>query len=80
LQGTIREEFYRLNISEEIAYGNHVGHCFDYLRLSLFCAADLTLEYTADGMDVEHMCKDPKDVDAFMRKHNGDVRALVGRE
>ena len=75
-QGTIRETFYTLNISEEVAYGNHVGHCFDYLRLSLLCSADLTLEYTPVGMEVEHLCKDPKEVDAFMKAHNTDIKAM----
>ena len=71
--------FYTLNISEADAYGNHIGHCFDYLRLSLLCSADLTLEYTVDGMEVEHNCKDPKEVDAFMKAHNADVQAMYAQ-
>ena len=69
-QGTIRETFYKLNISEADAYGGHFPHCFDYLRQSLLCSGDLTLEYTGIGWDVEHLCKPSKDIDAFMSTYN----------
>jgi hypothetical protein len=47
-----------------------LGHCFEYLRQSLTCNADLTLEYTAVGWEVEHRCKDRKEVEAFIRANN----------
>ncbi len=43
---------------------------FEYLRQSLTCNADLTLEYTSVGWEVEHLCKDPKEVEGFMRTYN----------
>lgn len=46
----------------------HVYHCFDYLRQSLMCAGDMTIEwpreeedgsrFAFDGWGVEHQCKD----------------------
>lgn len=71
IQGTIREALYGLTTTEAELYGHHIGHCFDYLRQSLECNADLTLEYTAVGWEVEHLCKNPKDVQAFMDAYNG---------
>lgn len=48
---------------------DHVEHCFDYLRQSIMCAGDMTIEHarepplggkreTTDGWGVEHQCKD----------------------
>jgi hypothetical protein len=28
-------------------------------------------------MDVEHLCKDPYEVEVFMKRYNTDVRALA---
>ncbi|KAK4493596.1 hypothetical protein PRZ48_015263 [Zasmidium cellare] len=67
---TIRQEFYTLNVTAAAAYGQHIGHCFEYLRQSLICNADLTLEYTAVGWEVEHLCKNPKEVQTFMKEYN----------
>ncbi|KAK0101312.1 hypothetical protein ONS95_006489 [Cadophora gregata] len=72
--GTIRRFFYSLEISEEDAYGGHVGHCFDYLRQSILCSADLTLENTGVGWEVEHLCRSPDEVTSFMKANNDDVR------
>ncbi|PVH84629.1 hypothetical protein DL98DRAFT_584185 [Cadophora sp. DSE1049] len=76
--GTIRRFFYTLKIAEEDAYGGHVGHCFDYLRQSILCSADLTLENTGVGWEVEHLCRDPVEVSSFMKSNNEDVRRRVG--
>lgn len=41
----------------------HANHCFDYLRQSLQCAADMSLEWprpgtkSVDGWGVPHLCK-----------------------
>lgn len=46
----------------------HVRHCFDYLRQSIMCSGDMTLETAlvhngqrqagVDGWNVTHQCKD----------------------
>lgn len=46
---------------------DHVEHCFDYLRQSLMCYGDLTLEWprtepdgtreAVDGWGIEHQCR-----------------------
>lgn len=47
---------------------DHMAHCFDYLRQSLMCHGDMTLEWprtepdgrrvVVDGWGIEHQCKD----------------------
>lgn len=60
---------------------DHVYHCFDYIRQSLMCAGDMTLEWPReetdgtreafDGWGVTHQCKDwVSEVNAF-RGHTG---------
>ncbi|KIM98361.1 hypothetical protein OIDMADRAFT_43379 [Oidiodendron maius Zn] len=50
------------------AHSEHVGHCFDYLRQAIMCAADLSLEWagqtasgtplaTVDGWGIPHKCR-----------------------
>ena len=56
---------------------NHPEHCFDYLRQSVMCAADLTLEKArvdpdghrraTDGWGTSHVCKDWGQVEDAMR-------------
>lgn len=46
---------------------DHMAHCFDYLRQSLMCYGDMTLEWprtepdgtrvAVDGWGIEHQCK-----------------------
>ena len=46
---------------------HHIHHCFDYLRQSIMCSGDMTLEssaveddgsrITVDGWGVSHQCK-----------------------
>lgn len=48
--------------------GSHVHHCLDYLRQSIICAGDMTLEWpkqdgpgqgiAVDGWGVPHQCRD----------------------
>ena len=58
----------------------HVGHCFGYLRQSIMCAGDATLEYptakmglgqnAVDGWGVPHdECRDIGVLDAFIDEH-----------
>ena len=47
--------------------GEHVGHCFDYLRQSIICSGDMSLEwpkvepdgrrFEVDGWGIPHECK-----------------------
>ncbi|EMD84701.1 hypothetical protein COCC4DRAFT_77040 [Bipolaris maydis ATCC 48331] len=72
----LREEFTKLSLDsdrhlffqgqkpESMAAELHLGHCFDFLRQGILCAADSTLEplgpgYTeTDGTGVSHQCYD----------------------
>ena len=53
----------------------HAKHCFDYLRQSLMCAADSTLEPvdavtdTVSGMHVVHQCKDFEGLKSWTEEH-----------
>ena len=48
-------------------HGQHVGHCFDYLRQSIMCAGDMSMEWprtepdgrrvAVDGWGIPHQCK-----------------------
>jgi hypothetical protein len=60
----------------------HTGHCFDYLRQALMCAADMTLEwaaevpsgkvpFTVDGWGITHQCKNWNEVIGWMLEHKG---------
>lgn len=45
------------------AHSEHVLHCFDYLRQSIMCCGDLSLEWavpdriTVDGWNIPHRCQ-----------------------
>jgi hypothetical protein len=66
----------------------HLDHCFDYLRQSLMCTGDTTLEKAAldydgrqiriiEGWDVEHQCRDFGAIHAFAEKnHAHDEREI----
>ncbi|KAF1826695.1 uncharacterized protein K489DRAFT_398946 [Dissoconium aciculare CBS 342.82] len=55
---------------------SHAQHCFDYLRQSILCSGDMTLEWpkqdgpssgaTVDGWGVPHTCKAPAAIKAYM--------------
>jgi hypothetical protein len=57
----------------------HLGHCFDYLRQAVMCAADTTLEPTedlkslgvkvVDGWNVTHQCRNYEAVYEFAERH-----------
>jgi hypothetical protein len=46
------------DITQEVVH--HSTHCFDYLRQSIMCAADTSLEGKTDepGWNSKHVCKD----------------------
>jgi hypothetical protein len=55
-------------LAEKHRHNHHANHCFDYLRQSLQCGADMTLEWpvedprtgkrnSVDGWNTAHMCK-----------------------
>ena len=51
--------FNGVELSQEVAH--HSAHCFDYIRQSIICAADTSLEGKADadpGWGSKHECKD----------------------
>ena len=73
----IRRIFFELKISEEIASGFHVNHCFDYLRQAILCSADLALEGIngtegATGWGVPHLCRNLDEVNGFMDSYSED--------
>lgn len=53
--------------SESATY-DHVDHCFDYLRQSIMCSSDTTLEWImkdgreVDGWGVTHVCRNFKEL------------------
>lgn len=64
--------------------GSHVHHCLDYLRQSIMCSGDMTLEWpmltgpsagiTVDGWNIPHRCKSwvsgtrRRDLEQFLTK------------
>ncbi|KAK0763367.1 hypothetical protein N5P37_002744 [Trichoderma harzianum] len=58
---------------------HHLMHCFDYLRQTIACASDLTLEginkesndtfFDIDGYGVEHMCKSQNAIGEWLISH-----------
>ncbi|KAK1760019.1 hypothetical protein QBC47DRAFT_118120 [Echria macrotheca] len=58
----------------------HTGHCFDYLRQSLECSADMTLEWPrteadgrrwqVDGNHIPHVCTSRTAVERYMKDHH----------
>lgn len=64
-------EFYHRDIDDDKA--DHMAHCFDYLRQSILCSADTTLEGYSDlggGFGVTHQCKDYDEVLEWANEHS----------
>ncbi|KAI1962510.1 hypothetical protein LOZ58_002852 [Ophidiomyces ophidiicola] len=68
------------NQANESFLVQHIDHCFDYLRQSIRCSADLSVEWarvgstenrnSVDGWGVPHMeCKDSDAIEAFVLQH-----------
>ena len=58
----------------------HTAHCFDYLRQSIMCSADMTLEWavkpapgkprvTVDGWGMTHQCRSFEEARAWVLDH-----------
>ncbi len=58
----------------------HTSHCLNYLRQTLLCAADLTLEpeiaegvqNVGQGLAVTHVCRDWSKVHEYVKKNGED--------
>lgn len=62
--------FEETKLTEEVAF--HSAHCFDYLRQSIMCAADTSLEGKSDagpGWGSKHECTDYELLLAWANKH-----------
>jgi hypothetical protein len=56
-----------IKLFHEGNHGSHVHHCFDYLRQTISCAGDMTMEwprteadgrrFAVDGWEIPHECK-----------------------
>ncbi|KAJ9137311.1 hypothetical protein NKR23_g9270 [Pleurostoma richardsiae] len=65
----------------------HLGHCFDYLRQSIMCCADVALEGTAttfpegvtgsDGWDAKHVCKDYGQVLDYLNENRANDQVWI---
>ena len=61
----------------------HASHCFEYLRNSIMCNMDMTLEgdYSAhrEGGGQGHVCRDPEEVVRWIEERRvDDRRDIVG--
>jgi len=57
-------------LDQEVAH--HTAHCFDYLRQSIMCNADTSLEGKTEagpGWGSKHQCKDYDEVLAWANNH-----------
>lgn len=81
LQYLIRRAYYTSNSDAQgedfdtgIERHPHVGHCFDYLRQSLLCSADSSLEPTNERVNgnpkwgFDKQCRDYEDVRRWAEK------------
>ncbi|KAF2167577.1 hypothetical protein M409DRAFT_54169 [Zasmidium cellare ATCC 36951] len=70
---TIRDEMYHGNVAQVDGSDDSTSNCFEYIRQSIMCAADLTLE-EGDGWGQMHMCKDQNEVMSFVGEWNPYLR------
>ena len=83
MNDTEAAELMRYHIGEGDG-ADHINHCFDYLRQSITCAGDMTLEwprleangdrFVVEGWGVPHQCKDPV---SFFQYPNVSIRLLT---
>ena len=74
------------NIPTEMTF--HLQHCFEYLRLSIMCCGDVTLEGAettfpegfdgSDGWDARHVCKDYGEVFDYLDENRANDRVWIG--
>ncbi|KIW66172.1 hypothetical protein PV04_08373 [Phialophora macrospora] len=70
--GTTFETWYKPNTSFT---PSHLNHCIDYLRQSIMCAGDVTLEpilpeVNNQGRAIKHQCRDFDAVQEFVNAHD----------
>lgn len=61
----------------------HAAHCFEYLRNSILCSADMTLEgqpsTTNEGEGQAHVCRDREEAIAWIEARRvDDLQDVVG--
>lgn len=64
-------EFYHREIDDDRA--DHMAHCFDYLRQSILCGADTTLEgfsKLGGGFGITHQCRNYDEVLEWANEHS----------
>ncbi|MCJ1376994.1 hypothetical protein MMC17_000084 [Xylographa soralifera] len=98
----LRSEFWRLvgrnstlagadldSHDEDSAYLWHLAHCFGYLRQTIVCNMDMTLEYptlqganegTVNGYEIPHQCVRREPWDAFVDEHKPDQEEVKKAE
>ncbi|MCJ1312619.1 hypothetical protein MMC25_006294 [Agyrium rufum] len=63
---------------EDSAYFWHLAHCFGYIRETIVCNMDMTVEYptlnelsvgNVNGYEIPHQCKRREPLDQFMQQH-----------
>ena len=63
---------------------HHAGHCFEYIRNSILCSADMTLEgavsaITAAGVGQKHVCRDRDEALEWIHARRVDsIQSIVG--
>ncbi|MCJ1431272.1 hypothetical protein MMC27_000623 [Xylographa pallens] len=94
----LRSEFWRLvernstlagadldSHDADSAYLWHLAHCFGYLRQTIVCNMDMTLEYptlkganegTVNGYEIPHQCVRREPWDEFVDEHKPDPREV----
>lgn len=77
--GAIRDHYWKLldaildddenlkDLAKTIESSHHINHCYDYIRQSLQCSGDMSLEwprtepdgqrFVVDGWNIPHQCK-----------------------
>jgi hypothetical protein len=77
--GAIRDHYWKLldsilnhdeklqDLAETLKSSHHINHCYDYIRQSLQCSGDMSLEwprtehdgrrFVVDGWNIPHQCK-----------------------
>ena len=73
-QTAIVEAYGRLRINNTVAQADwHFMHCVDYLRQSILCAADTTVEGSGNGWGATHVCKNFDDVKEWAEHRAVDI-------
>lgn len=81
-------EGYNSAMRNQTTKHTHVRHCFEYLRKSLMCYADTTLEGRdpdvqeegdgTTGMGARHVCKNYWDVFKWAEDHRRSIKQSIG--